>query len=320
MRAGLAFSIAGHLAILAYGLVAFPNARSFKVDDIEAFPVDLVPIAEMTDLAAGDRKAEKTPDVPVQPKPTVKAEAPSPKPAEKPAKVPVKVAEMPAPKVVAALPKPVTPEPPPPPPAEAEPEAKAPDAPPLAPAQNPRTRPKPPKPVKVAKPAEPKKPTPPTMPVVVKKEPDRPSFNPDEITALLNKQDPAGGGDPMPATAPQTFGADEGRIDAAMTQSEQDAMIGALRNRLAQCWNPPRGVREAGSLRVTIGIGLLPDGSLANEPRILDAGFDPLSQIAAESAIRAVQVCAPYDMLPPEMYSAWRDIEFVFDPREMLGG
>ena len=54
MRAGLAFSIAGHLAILAFGLVAFPDARSFKVDDIEAFPVDLVPIAELRDLAAGD--------------------------------------------------------------------------------------------------------------------------------------------------------------------------------------------------------------------------------------------------------------------------
>ena len=318
MRAGLAFSIAGHLAILAYGLVAFPDARSFKVDDIEAFPVDLVPIAELTDLLAGSRKAEKTPDAPVQPKPVVKAEAPSPQPAEKPAKVPVKVAEAPAPEIVAALPEPVVPEPPAP--AEAEPEARAPDAPPLAPAQNPRTRPKPPKPVKVAKPAEPKRPTPPAKPVTAEKKPDRPSFNPDEIAALLNKQDPAGGGDPAPAATPQTFGADEGRIDAAMTQSEQDAMIGALRNRLAQCWNPPRGVREAGSLRVTIGIGLLPDGSLAGEPRIVDAGFDPLSQIAAESAIRAVQICAPYDMLPPEKYSAWRNIEFIFDPREMLGG
>lgn len=311
MRASLAFSIAGHLAILAFGLAAFPDARSVKVDDIEVFPVDLVPIAELRDLAAGDRRAEKVPDSPAQPKPTRKAEAPLPKPADKPAKVAVKAAE--APVIVAALPKPVAP-------AEAEPEARAPDAPPLAPAQNPRTRPKPPKPVKVAKPAEPFKPISPAKPVMAEKKPDRPSFNPDEIAALLNKQEPAGGGYRSPAATPQTFGADEGRIEAAMTQSEHDAMIGALRNRLAQCWNPPAGVREAGSLRVRVGIGLLPDGSLAAEPRILGAGFDPLSRIAAESAIRAVQICAPYDMLPPEKYSAWRDIEFIFDPREMLGG
>ncbi len=319
MRAGLAFSIAGHLAVLAYGLVAFPDARPFKVDDIEALPVDLVPIAEMTDLLAGDRMAEKTPEAIVQPKPTVKAEAASPKPAEKPAKVPVKAAE--APVTVAALPKPVTPEPPESPaPPEAEPQAKAADAPPPAPARNPQARPKPPKPVKVAKPAATKKPKRTAKPATAKKKPDKKPFNPDEIAALLNKQDAAGGGDPSPATTPQTFGVDDGLVDAAMTQSEQDAMIGALRNRLAQCWNPPRGVREAGSLRVTVGIGLLPDGNLAAQPRILDAGFDALSQIAAESAVRAVQICAPYDMLPPEKYSSWQDIEFVFDPREMLGG
>ena len=158
------------------------------------------------------------------------------------------------------------------------------------------------------------------MPAVADKKPNQPSFDPDKIAALLNKQEPAGGGDPLPSIDPQTFGVREGSADAAMTQSEQDAMIGALRNRLAQCWNPPRGVREAGSLRVTVGIVLSPDGSLAAQPRILDAGFDPLSQIAAESAVRAVQTCAPFDMLPADKYSAWRDIEFVFDPREMLGG
>ncbi len=299
MRAGLAFSITGHLAILAFGVVAFPDTETFKVDDIETFSVDLVPIAELTNLAAGDRKGEKTPDAAAQPKPVVKAEAPLPKPAEKPEKTPVKAAEPSV--IVAALPKPPAPEPPAP--TEAEPQAIAPEAAPLAPAQKPRTRPKPP-----------------AKPVKTTKKPDRPSFNPDEIAALLNKQESAGGGDPSPAETPQTFGVNAGSIDAAMTQSEQDAMIGALRNRLAQCWNPPRGVREAGSLRVTVGIALLPDGSLATDPKILDAGFDPLSRIAAESAIRAVQICAPYDMLPPEKYRAWREIEFVFDPREMLGG
>jgi hypothetical protein len=46
-----------------------------------------------------------------------------------------------------------------------------------------------------------------------------------------------------------------------------------------------------------------------------------LTQIAAESAIRAVVQCAPFgDILRPEKYALWSEIEFVFDPREMLGG
>ena len=48
---------------------------------------------------------------------------------------------------------------------------------------------------------------------------------------------------------------------------------------------------------------------------------DPLSQVAAESAIRAVVQCAPFgDILRPEKYALWNQIDFVFDPREMLGG
>lgn len=120
----------------------------------------------------------------------------------------------------------------------------------------------------------------------------------------------------MPLAEPQTLGSIEGRQEAAMTQSE----IEALKAMLYRCWNPPRGVREAGALRVTVGISLLPDGSLAAQPRVIDGGMDPLSQIAAESALRAVQICAPYQILPPEKYQAWREIEFTFDPREMLGG
>ena len=41
---------------------------------------------------------------------------------------------------------------------------------------------------------------------------------------------------------------------------------------------------------------------------------------ALESAIRAVVQCAPFgDILRPETYALWNQIDFVFDPREMLG-
>ena len=101
-----------------------------------------------------------------------------------------------------------------------------------------------------------------------------------------------------------------------MTQSE----IEALKARLYQCWNPPRGVREATALRVQVAINLNPDGTLAAPPRVIGGGFEPLAQIAAESAVRAVQICAPYDILPPEKYHVWRSINFTFDPSQMLGG
>lgn len=329
MRVGLAVSIFGHAAILGFGLIAFPEARPFVVTEIEALPVDLVEVADETDLLAGDKKSERLPQEKPQPKPEVVAALPSPEPAEKPAERPVEAAREPTPppppprqaepepepepapksEAVATLPDPAEPAPPE---EDAEPLPEAepkPEKPPVE-ARAPRARPDPPK--QVARVETPKQ-----LRQPVESPETRPEFNPDDISALLNKQEPAGGGDPMPAEEPQTLGSIDGRAEAAMTQSE----LAALQARLYQCWSPPVAVREAGALVVTVRILLLPDGSLAGEPQIVDAGFHPLSQIASESAVRAVVQCAPFgDILRPEKYALWQQIEFVFDPRQMLGG
>jgi outer membrane biosynthesis protein TonB len=323
MRLGLAVSLIGHAAIIGFGFVAFPDARPFAVTEIEALPVDLVEIADETDLLEGDKQAEEAPEETPQPKPQVEAETPSPEPAEKPAEKPVETAREPTPpppppepepEEVAALPEPEPPTPPPPPAEAAEPlpEAEPEPEPEPVDARVPRARPTPPKRIVQPKPPEP------TRTVAEQEEPEQ-EFNPEDIAALLNKQDPAGGGDPNPVPEPQTLGSIDGRPEAAMTQSE----LAALQARLYGCWSPPVAVREAASLVVEVRITLLPDGSLAGDPQLLSIGSvsSPLSQIAAEAAIRAVVQCAPFgDILRPEKYALWQQIDFVFDPRHMLGG
>ena len=82
-------------------------------------------------------------------------------------------------------------------------------------------------------------------------------------------------------------------------------------------------MREAGALVVEVRISLLPDGSLAAPPELMrvEQARNPLAQMAAEAALRAVVQCAPFgDILRPEKYALWNEIDFVFDPREMLGG
>ncbi len=37
-----------------------------------------------------------------------------------------------------------------------------------------------------------------------------------------------------------------------------------------------------------------------------------------DSAVRAVFAVSPYDMLKPEHYDKWKEIEFTFDPKEMF--
>jgi len=323
MRAGLTVSIIGHAVILGLGLVAL-GTKPLESEKIDALPVELISIGEETDLLKGEKSSKVVPEEKPQPLPQVQAEVPAPEPAEKPAE-----------KVVETTSTPPPPPPPPPPPEPApepvtppepeqqvasipepapEPEpapAVVPEPAPVVPVNPniPRPRPNPPKQVEKPKPA----------PEVAHNETPEQQFNADDIAALLNKQEPQGVGAPETAPEPQTIGSIDGHDQAAMTQSE----IAALKARLYQCWNPPVGVREAGGLVVEVRISLLPDGSLAASPELLriEQALNPLAQIAAEAAIRAVVQCAPFgDILRPEKYAIWKDIDFVFDPREMLGG
>ena len=105
---------------------------------------------------------------------------------------------------------------------------------------------------------------------------------------------------------------------AQLSQSELDA----LRARLAQLWNPPAGASNPEELVVQIRIKLNPDGRLASPPMVLTSGTGKSSLFVAarDSAVRALFRGQPFDMLRPEHYEQWKDIEITFDPRDMIRG
>lgn len=148
--------------------------------------------------------------------------------------------------------------------------------------------------------------------VVAKAEPKE-TFNPDEISALLDKSQPTGSTRTDPT--PPTLGSSTGSVTQEMTLNEIDA----LRARLAQCWNIQLAPPDPSELRVKLKMFLNPDGSISQAPQVLEVGSSEFARSAAESAVRAVRRCAPYN-LPPQKYDSWREINVTFDPREMFGG
>ena len=42
--------------------------------------------------------------------------------------------------------------------------------------------------------------------------------------------------------------------------------------------------------------------------------------VSRERAVDAVMQGQPFNMLRPETYEAWKDIEVTFDPRDMIRG
>jgi outer membrane biosynthesis protein TonB len=295
MRTAYAMSGVGHAAVLLWSIWSL-SARPLPAVPSEALPVDIVSVSEFTQMTAGNKSAPKA--EPQKPLVEKVAEA---NPVDDPAAKVVEKKEVNAAR-----------EPPPAPeakPAESKPEQKKAEAKPDpaadAPAKQEAKKPEPKK-------AEAKPPVPP------KPAPTTPKFDPKQVAALLDKRDSArlaAAGDTLNPSA--TLGTSTGQ-SAQISLSELDA----LRQRLAQLWSPPAGAKDPQELVVVFRIKLNRDGRIAPGPwpQLVASGNTPLALAARESAARALNRGQPYDMLKPEHYEQWKDIEITFDPREMFGG
>jgi colicin import membrane protein len=350
MRVGLVTSTALHAVVLGWGLISLSAPRPLEVADVEAFPVDIVPIDAITQIQAGERKAplaERAAPVPTQrphevpdarnvgdnkvdqaappaPKPSerqvqaAEAPPPSPEPAPKPAPEPQQTASVAQPAPVPATERAPDPAPqqqvkpdPAPETAVAETaEAEAVQLPQTAP--SPQARPQPPQ-AQTAKAPEQREAPKPAQQQAQRPQSQEKQFNADEVAALLNKEAPQGGG--ARRTQEQAaLGGRETTSGAKLTQSEMDA----LRGQIQRCWNVPAGAMEAENLKVSVQFRLDRSGALENRPEIVaGAGGSGIQRAAAESARRAILQCAPYN-LPADKYEAWAEVIVHFDPKDMF--
>jgi outer membrane biosynthesis protein TonB len=107
----------------------------------------------------------------------------------------------------------------------------------------------------------------------------------------------------------------------AMTMDLGDS----LRNQIEQCmnWGAIAGSPNARNIVVSVDLTLNHDGSVAQRPQLesqsaSDAARDPYVRAAADAALRAIHVCAPYK-LPADRYADWRDSQVNFSPRDIIG-
>ncbi len=107
----------------------------------------------------------------------------------------------------------------------------------------------------------------------------------------------------------------------AMTMDLSDS----LKNQIEQCmnWGTVAGAPNAQSIFVVVDVSLNPDGSVAQRPQlesesVAEAARDPYVRAAADAALRAIHVCAPYK-LPADRYADWRNDRITFSPRDIIG-
>lgn len=356
MKGSLGTSLVLHSLVLGWALVSLGSPASFEVADVEALPVDIIPVESITQIQQGDKTApmaEQAAPVPTS-KPNIVENAENagdndidlkspPTPAKRPVETEVAAApektEMPLPNPttetnevkeivpeetapkpteVAALPdsKPETaptPEPEPTPePAPAETVAEEMPLPQSVPV--PAARPQPPK--EQAKPAEK-----PAEKVADKKQETAKStsskesdFNADEIAALLNKQEAAGGGAKR-STETASLGGRKTTSGSKLSQSELDALRGQIQNN----WSIIAGIEGADDVIITVSMKLDETGGIIGRPKVsATGGSDTARRTLEGSALRAVMRSAPFKNLPVEKYDAWSEVIVNFDPSEML--
>ena len=139
----------------------------------------------------------------------------------------------------------------------------------------------------------------------------KPVLDVSQIRALLNKTPDT------PAEAEPVAEEEVSSENIRLTLNEIDA----FRTQMRRCWNPPSGARNAEDLIVQVRVSLAPNGMISAGPKVMNRAQlgDPFFRAAAESVLRAIRRCQPFEM-PTEKYAAWRDIELKFDPGKMLGG
>jgi len=347
MKLGLTLSSSAHALVLFWGLAVVSAPEALTVEDVEALPVDIVPIEELTKEVQGDKEAEVT-------------ETPAPKPTEKEVSKPeaenvgetkddTKSVEAPKEAPVPVKKQAEAPEPEPKPIAKPEPEpqveelieeaAKAtelaalPD--PATPVQEelpadepelqeegeqfaalpdsvpvPTVRPKPPKPNTAKAPdrkKEDKKASEKTGGNKAKKK------TVDEIDNLINKADPAAGG-AKASKKVASLGTSKGTA-GKLSQGEMDALV----SKIVSCSTGLSGRVISDDLRIKVHIKLTPSGDISSVPVIDPTGgtLDERKRYSRD-ILRFIKRCAPYNFLPKDKYETWAEIVPTFHPAKMF--
>ncbi len=315
-RSSYIFSASLHAGITALAIFGLPYWEPKREPEPMVVLAEFAPIAEKTNVPKPQPKIVETKAEPKE----------EPVPEAKPAPEP------PKPQPQAAAPPP----PPPPPTPEPPKQVEAPKPTPMPePVPSPKPLPKPkevvetPEPPKVAEKPKPEvKPAPP-KPTQQRTEEKSKTPNFSDVAALVNKmkappaptpqQAPQTASRTPPAAAPRAEG--PSNPNQPISMSEKDF----IRKQVEDKWQFDIGAKDASNLQVRIRFSLNPDGSLRQQPEIVDSArmFMPGNEsyrAAAESARRAVLKAVPFQ-LPPGDRDKWgQEIILNFDPRMMLGG
>jgi cytoskeletal protein RodZ len=96
--------------------------------------------------------------------------------------------------------------------------------------------------------------------------------------------------------------------------------VSTFRAHLRKCLQMPASVAADDKVRIVLRVALSPAGHLRAAPALIEASASPKGPLLMRGAIKALQDCQPYDMLPADKYKEWQVLDLSFTPRDFGPG
>jgi hypothetical protein len=106
-----------------------------------------------------------------------------------------------------------------------------------------------------------------------------------------------------------------GQTDGGPSEYKADLTpeeIAAFAAHVQSCWDGPTDLAQVPRLYVIIRVNLRRDGGLASDPVPMAGSASAQGPALAQGAMRALQRCQPYDVLPAAKYDEWRVLDLRF--------
>jgi hypothetical protein len=108
---------------------------------------------------------------------------------------------------------------------------------------------------------------------------------------------------------------------AAMSAAKvETGDIAKFRERLKTCSTLPASIAPTDKVTIMLRASFLTDGTLARPPLLIEASASAKGPLLMRAAIKALQECQPYAVLPADKYDEWKVLDLSFTPRDFRGG
>jgi len=123
---------------------------------------------------------------------------------------------------------------------------------------------------------------------------------------------------PDMAPAPPSGDKQGDNFDAPANKAADVAssVVADFRRHLRTCSKLPAELNGSDDVKVRLRVMMTPQGKLAVEPILIEASASAKGPLLMRSAIRALQACQPYAMLPADRYGEWKVLDLSFTPQD----